>query len=104
MTKEDRAKFDAMYKKLEHFISEKADPNNGGWKTARAVFEQKTMDTLKHMDESLREIKECTAKIDGIIHDVDGLKDWRKFIHRVLWTIFTPILAAIGYLIASNLW
>ena len=104
MTKEDRAKFEAMYKKLEDFISEKADPGNGGWKTARAVFEKGTTDALQHIDQSLREIKECTAVLPDIIHDVKDLKDWRKFIHRVLWTIFTPILAAIGYLIASNLW
>ena len=108
MTKEDRAKFNEMYEKLEKFIADKFDPGNGNWKTARAVFEQKTIDALKNINSSLDELKECTRPLPELTRDVKELKAWRtkqtKILFWLFGTIVTPILATLGYIIANKLW
>ena len=108
MTKEDRAKFAEMYEKLEKFIGEKADPGNGNWKTARAVFEQKTVDNLDAINLQLKSLNERCDPIVQLCQDVKELKEFRKRTHRILWLIITPlvtsIFASLGYVIASKLW
>jgi len=52
MTAAEKKRFDQMEQRIEGFLGDRYEPKNG-WKTARAEFEGKTIEHLKHIDEKL---------------------------------------------------
>jgi len=107
MNKQDRHEFEELKNLILSINSAKYDPENGEWKTARAVFESKTVDALDSINGKLSDLKACTDKIPELINIVNDNSRWRKKMNKVmLWVgmgLGTPILSGIGYLIFKAL-
>ena len=102
MTKSEKNELTDIKNLLSGIFNDKYDPGNG-WKTARAVFENDTVNVLKSIDCRLCDMKTVTDQIPDLIHTVNDNLTLRRKINKVLlWFgmgISTPILAGIGYLI-----
>ena len=100
MTKQERSEFQELKDLMRKFLVDRADPQNG-WKTQRAVFEQKVVDTLKVIQENQVEFKD---KLLPVCDDVRDIKRWKSNITRVLVFLGTGILTPILiYLIVQSI-
>lgn len=101
MNKEDRKEFAELKQIIQETFKDKYDPDNGQWKTARAVFETKTAGTLEAIHKDLKGLKTSTDKIPDLVTSINGIQNWRKKINRVLiWvgtSIITPVILFIIY-------
>ena len=95
MNKEDRIEIEQLkhnqgkvLEMLEMIVSDKYDPKNG-WKTERRVFEQKTIDKLEIISDSMKELKDC---VGPMTEDVKMLKRRWKVVFWVLSSLFLPVL------------
>jgi len=100
MTKQERVEFQELKDLMRKFLADRADPQNG-WKTQRAVFEQRVVDTLKVIQENQVEFKD---KLLPVCDDVRDIKRWKSNITRVLVFLGTGILTPILiYLIVQSI-
>jgi len=102
MTKNEAKELAEIKDLLKNVFQSRYDPENG-WKTARAVFEEKTVNALEQIHKQLEEMKMVTDQIPALCTTVDSNLRWRKKATRfLLWvggTIGAPILGGVGYLI-----
>jgi hypothetical protein len=91
MTKQEKSDFNELKNLMRAFLEDRADPQNG-WKTQRAVFEQKVVDNLKVLQENQLELKE---KLIPVCDDVRDIKRWKSNTTKTLVFIGTGILTPI---------
>ena len=98
MTKEERGQFQELIGKVEQhtvlmsaFLKDRADPVNG-WKTDRALFEQKALGALGVITEKI-------ICLPAMQKAVDKNTGFRSGFMKVFWIIITPLLAGNAYLI-----
>jgi len=94
MNKEDKKEFVEIKDLLHQMVTDKYDPDNG-WKTARAVFESKTIDSLQVVQEKLSDLKVSTDKIPDLINTVNDIQGWRKKTNTVLKWFGTSFIAPL---------
>ena len=101
MNKEDRKQFDELKQYLEKSFKDKYEPGNG-WKTARAVFETKTVGALDSICKDMQGLKTSTDKIPDLVISINDIQNWRKKVNKVLiWigrSIIIPIIMCVIYL------
>jgi len=105
VTNEERGQFQELIGKVDQhtqlmsvFLKDKADPLNG-WKTERALFEQKVVATLDNITEKIS----CLPEMQK---DCEKNTDFRAGFMKVFWIVITPILAGSGvgiYFLVTNL-
>lgn len=99
MTPKEKMEFQELRELIKGMAGDKYDPVNG-WKTERRLFEQRTVDTLGVITESLNEIKGQVSQIPDLCNEVQGLQKWRKNFNSVLkWAGSTIGVAIIGIII-----
>ena len=91
MNAKDRSELGELTDLIKKIFEPKYDPNNGGWRTARAVFEKGVTDELKNINTALGEIKETIKQIPENTNEIRDLKKWRGKINKVLASIATMI-------------
>jgi len=90
MTKSERTELSKIKEALEGAFKDRYDPGNG-WKTARAVFETKTVDALEAINLKLTPVD----KIPDLVTSVNDIQCWRKRVNKVLIYIGTGIIIPI---------
>lgn len=106
MTKSERNELSEIKHLLEDAFKDRYDPENG-WKTARAVFETKTIAALEAIHVELTTHKKSADKVPDLVTSVNDIQCWRKKVSKVMiWigmVIGTPILGGVGYIIFRSL-
>ena len=107
MTKSERSELTEIKQILEGAFKDRYEPENG-WKTARAVFENNTVNALKNIQEKLEQINTTgTKQVPALINSINDIQCWRKRMNKVLiWIgmgVGSPILGGIGYLIFKSI-
>jgi len=100
MTKSERGELSELKQILEDAFKDKYDSKNG-WKTARAVFENNTVNALEAINLKLESMGNSTDKVSDLVHSINDIQCWRKKTNKVLiWfgtSIITPIVLFIIY-------
>ncbi len=94
MNKADREEIGEIKELLHQMTTDKYDPDNG-WKTARAVFESKTINSLQAVQERLSALKTSTDKIPTLINTVNDIQSWRRKTNTVFKWLGTSFIAPI---------
>ena len=99
MNPKEKTEFQELKELIKGMAGDKYDPVNG-WKTERRLFEQRTVDTLAVITESLNDIKGQVSQIPSLCNEVQGLQKWRKNFNSVLkWAGSTIGVAIIGIIV-----
>ena len=113
MTKDERNELKQIKEILEGAFKDKYDSQNG-WKSARAVFEERVDNRLSGIEKTLNEVLLPVNNVvfgqerePGIVDDVRELKTLKdKFgrsVNKIIVTLITTILAGAGALIWQSL-
>lgn len=94
MNREDKKEISEIKELLHQMVADKYDPDNG-WKTARAVFESRTINSLQTVQEKLSDLKVSTDKIPDLINTVNDIQNWRKKANTVFKWFGTAFVAPI---------
>ena len=84
MTRDESKELAEIKKLLSDVFGARKDPDNGSWKTARALFEQSTVSSLEKINEQLASMKCVTDQIPDIHVTVKENLAWRRRMNRVL--------------------
>ena len=99
MTPKEKMEFQELRELIKGMAGDKYDPVNG-WKTERRLFEQRMVDNLAVITESLNDIKGQVSQMPDLCHAIDGIQKWRKNFNSVLkWAGSTIGVGIIGIII-----
>ena len=90
MNPKEKMEFQELKELIRGMAGDKYDPVNG-WKTERRLFEQRMVDNLAVITESLNDIKGQVSMMPDLCHEVDGLQKWRKNVNSVLKWVGTTL-------------
>ena len=94
MNQQEKVDFKELTDLMQDFLKDKRDPGNG-WKTDRRVFEQKTVDTLKVVSDTLKKIETDVSVIPSLCNEVAGIQKWRKAFNKVMLFLGVSVFGLI---------